>query len=78
MRCTGSSYLVGGHLADRVPGLQGLQLVQTPVQLLEGLGGQLLVGLLCGTEIGGQRISKGPLERASGRSGARVSHPTDS
>lgn len=40
-------YLVGGHLADRVTSLQRLQLLQTPVQLVQGLDGQLLVGLLC-------------------------------
>lgn len=40
-------YLVGGHLADRVPGLQRLQLVQAPIQLLQGLPRELLVGIFC-------------------------------
>lgn len=43
-------YLVGGHLADRVPGLERLELLQTPVQLVQSLDGQLLVRLLCARE----------------------------
>lgn len=49
------THLVGGHLADRVAGLQRLQLVQAPVKLLQCLGGQLLVGLLWG-ETGGKGV----------------------
>jgi len=41
------SYLVGGHVTNRAVGLDGLQLVQTPVQLLHCLHGQLLVCLIC-------------------------------
>lgn len=41
------SYLGGGHVADRAVGLDGLQLVQAPVQLLHGVHGQLLVRLIC-------------------------------
>ena len=40
-------YLVGGHVTDRAVGLDGLQLVQTPVQLLHCLHSQFLVGLIC-------------------------------
>lgn len=40
-------YLVRRHLADRVPGLQRLQLVQAPVQLLQGLPRELLMGIFC-------------------------------
>ncbi|KAF3851201.1 hypothetical protein F7725_012973 [Dissostichus mawsoni] len=64
------------HLADGVSCLQRLQLVQTPVQLLQGLSGQFLVGLLCRGKTGGQGVSKGPLQRARGRSRPGVSHPT--
>lgn len=42
------SYLVGRHVTDGMSGLQRLQLVQTPVQLLQGLDGQLLHGILYG------------------------------
>lgn len=42
-------YLVGCHLADRVARFQCLQLLQTPVKLIQSLDGQLLVWLLCGT-----------------------------
>ena len=72
MQVLDRAYLVGGHLADRVSGLQGLQLVQAPVQLLQGLGGQLLVGLLWKGERGGERqgVSPEPLQGASrGRAG---------
>lgn len=41
------SYLVGGHVTDRAVGLDGFQLVQTPVQLLHRLHGQFLVRLIC-------------------------------
>lgn len=73
---SGQSYLVGGHLTDRVSCLQGLQLVQAPVQFLQCLSGQFLVGLLCRGKTGGQGVSKGPLQRASGRSRPGVPHPT--
>lgn len=42
-------YLVGRHFADRVARFQCLQLLQTPVQFIQSLNGQLLVWLLCGT-----------------------------
>lgn len=41
------SYLIGGHVTDWAVCLYGLQLIQTPVQLLHGLHSQLLVGLIC-------------------------------
>lgn len=40
-------YLVGSHLADGVTGFQRLQLLQTPVQFIQSLNGELLVRLLC-------------------------------
>ncbi len=40
-------YLIGGHFADRVACLQGLQLVQTPIQLFKGLDGEFLICLIC-------------------------------
>lgn len=43
----GGPHLVGGHLAHRVPRLQRLQLLQAPVQLLQGLQRQLLLSILC-------------------------------
>ena len=40
--------LVGGHVGDTLVGLQALQLVQAPVQLLQGVHGQADIGsLLC-------------------------------
>lgn len=42
------AHLVGGHLADRPVGLEGLQLLQAPVQLLQRLPRQLLGRLLWG------------------------------
>lgn len=44
------AHLVGGHVTDGAMCLDGLQLVQTPVQLLQGLPSQLLVCLVCITE----------------------------
>ncbi len=58
------THLVGGHLADGVSSLQGLQLVQAPVQLLQGLGGQFLVGLLW-WETGKGMVSFEAFDRAS-------------
>lgn len=54
-------YLVRGHFADGVPGLQGLQLIQAPVQLLHGLASQFLVGLLC------EKTGKGALSQQASR-----------
>lgn len=70
------THLVGGHLADGVSGLQGLQLVQAPVQLLQGLGGQFLVGLLWG-ETGKGVISFEAFDRAS-RGFPNIVHIVDS
>ena len=40
-------YLAGGHVRDRAMGLDGLQLVQTPVKLLQGLQGHPEKCLIC-------------------------------
>lgn len=40
------AYLVGGHFADGAVCLDGLQLVQTPVQLLQCVQCELLVLLV--------------------------------
>lgn len=48
----GLAHLVGRHLADRAVGLHGLQLLQTPVQFLQRLPGQLLTRLLWRTGSG--------------------------
>lgn len=53
-RCS-LSYLGGGHVADRAVGLDGLQLVQTPLQLLHCLHGQFLVRVICQQTAGTQR-----------------------
>jgi len=70
------THLVGGHLADGVSGLQGLQLVQAPVQLLQGFGGQFLVGLLW-RETGKGVISFEAFDRAS-RGFPNIVHIVDS
>jgi len=36
-------YLIGGHFTDRVTCLQGLQLVQTPVQLFKSFDREFLI-----------------------------------
>lgn len=43
--CTGA-HLLGGHLTDRAVGLNGLQLVQAPVQFLQSLPSHLLICFL--------------------------------
>lgn len=45
---SGPPHLVGGHLPHRAPRLQGLQLIQTPVQLIQCLQSQLLPSVLWG------------------------------
>ena len=55
---TGVAHLIGGHLADGVTCLDGLQLVQAPVQLFQGLHCQLLIGLLCRQGTKGQGSDK--------------------